>query len=124
MVTASHLGSAAALISSSDVKGVIRVLQQTEDQCLFDGTVDGLSPNQSHLVNVHELGDLSNGCQSCGDIFTMADQVRKGKGEGKLGEYATKRVAAGVHFPTPWLFEPAKRPDDRAVYCRNCRFLP
>ena len=28
-----------------------------------------------------------------------------------------KRVAAGAHIPTPWLFEPAKRPDDRADYC-------
>ena len=24
-----------------------------------------------------------------------------------------KRVAASAHFSTPWLFEPAKRPDDK-----------
>ena len=38
-------------------------------------------------------------------------------GDGRLGEvgsYAMKRVAAGAHLPTPSLFEPAKRPDDRA----------
>ena len=29
----------------------------------------------------------------------------------KLGTYAMKRVAAGAHLPTPWLFELAKRPD-------------
>ena len=34
----------------------------------------------------------------------------------KLGANALKRVAAGAHLPTPWLFEPAKRPDDRADY--------
>ena len=34
----------------------------------------------------------------------------------KLGTNAMKRVAAGAHLPTPWLFEPAKRPDDRADY--------
>ena len=28
-----------------------------------------------------------------------------------------KRVAAGAHLPTLWLFEPTKRPDDRADYC-------
>ena len=28
-----------------------------------------------------------------------------------------KRVA----LPTPWLLEPAKRPDDRADYCLGCR---
>ena len=34
-----------------------------------------------------------------------------------------KGVAAGAHLPTPWLFEPAKRPDDRADYCLDCSFL-
>ena len=34
-----------------------------------------------------------------------------------LAAYAMKRVAAGAHLPTPWLFEPAKRPDDKADYC-------
>ena len=28
-----------------------------------------------------------------------------------------KRVAAGAHLPTTWLFKPAKRPDDKADYC-------
>ena len=37
----------------------------------------------------------------------------------KVVAYAMKRVAAGAHLPTPWLFEPAKRPDDRADYCRR-----
>ena len=36
------------------------------------------------------------------------------EGKGKLGAHAIKRVAAGAHFPSLWLFEPAKRPDDRA----------
>ena len=38
--------------------------------------------------------------------------------------YAMKRVAAGVHLPTAWLLEPAKRTDDRADYCLECRLLP
>ena len=33
-----------------------------------------------------------------------------------------KRVVAGVHFPTLWLFEPAKRLDDRADYCLDSSF--
>ena len=37
--------------------------------------------------------------------------------KGNLGSYAMKLVAAGAHIPTPWLFEPAKCPDDRADYC-------
>ena len=47
----------------------------------------------------------------------------KGK-KGKLGAYTMKRVAAGAHLPTPWLFVPAKRPDGRADYCLDCSFLP
>ena len=35
---------------------------------------------------------------------------------GKLEANAMKRGAAGAHLPTPWLFEPAKCPDDRADY--------
>ena len=41
----------------------------------------------------------------------------------KLGANAMKRVAAGAHLPTPWLFESAKRPDDKADYCLDCSFL-
>ena len=37
--------------------------------------------------------------------------------KGKMEAYAMKCVAAGAHLPTPWLFEPAKRPDDRTDYC-------
>ena len=36
------------------------------------------------------------------------------KKDGKLQANAIKRVAAGAYLPTLWLFEPAKRPDDRA----------
>ena len=43
--------------------------------------------------------------------------------KGKLGANAVKRVAADAHLPTPWLFEPAKRPDDRADCCLDCSFL-
>ena len=41
-----------------------------------------------------------------------------------LSAYAMNRVAAGAHLPSPWLFEPAKRPDDRTDYCLdNSRLL-
>ena len=42
----------------------------------------------------------------------------------KLGTNAMKRVAAGAHPPTPWLFEPAEHPDDRVYYCLDCSSLP
>ena len=43
--------------------------------------------------------------------------------EKKLGAYALELVAAGAHLPNPWVFELAKRPDDRADYCLNCSEL-
>ena len=48
-------------------------------------------------------------CYSC-----LRRRKRKNR---KLGALASKRVAAAAHLPTPWLFEPTKRPDDRADYC-------
>ena len=36
--------------------------------------------------------------------------------KGKLGAHAIKRVAAGIHLWTPWLFVPAKRPEDKVDY--------
>ena len=50
-------------------------------------------------------------------IYPRDSEFKKSKkiiGKGKLGAYAVKRVAARAHLPTPWLFERAKRPDDRA----------
>ena len=41
----------------------------------------------------------------------------------KLEAYAMKRVAAGAHIRNPWLFQPAKRPDDRANHRPRCSFL-
>ena len=50
--------------------------------------------------------------------------ITLGKEKGKFGANAMKRVAAGAHLSTPWFFEPAKRPGDRADYCLCCSFLP
>ena len=43
---------------------------------------------------------------------------------GKLGANAMKRVAADAPLQTPWLFEPAKRQEDKTDYCLGCSFLP
>ena len=41
----------------------------------------------------------------------------------KVVAYAMKRIAAGAHIQTPWLFEPTKRPDDRLqMRTRGTRF--
>ena len=43
--------------------------------------------------------------------------------KGKLGANAMKRVSAGAHLPTTWLFEPAKRSHDSADYCLHCQLV-
>lgn len=48
--------------------GVVRFVQLDSDNCLIDGTIDGLTPGE-HALAVHECGDLSGGCQSVGPHF-------------------------------------------------------
>lgn len=62
------LGAAVAEIRGNLTKGIIRLVQLTDDICLIDGTVDGLTPG-NHGLNVHTFGDLSNGCERCGDHY-------------------------------------------------------
>jgi len=64
----SHLGAAVAEMRSGSVLGVARFVQVSEDLCVIDGTVDGLTPGL-HGLNIHELGDLSQGCLSTGDHY-------------------------------------------------------
>lgn len=45
----------------NNVQGVVRFIQANENECIVDGTIDGLSPGL-HGLHVHELGDISDGC--------------------------------------------------------------
>lgn len=53
---------------SDTIKGVVRFVQEAEDVCIIDGTVDGLNAGK-HQLSVHECGDTSQGCASVGDFF-------------------------------------------------------
>lgn len=65
-----HSGAAAvsALYSNLNrpferrVHGLVRFIQADEDRCIIEGTVDGLTPNSSIQINIHQYGDLSDGC--------------------------------------------------------------
>ena len=52
------------------------------DQCIVDGTLDGLLPGETHLVQVHEYGDLSSGCDNCGDVLGMMKRSQEGQVSG------------------------------------------
>ncbi|XP_066262360.1 copper chaperone for superoxide dismutase-like [Euwallacea similis] len=88
-----YAGSIAAvsILEAGDksVKGVIRFVQATPDTCIIDGTVDGLRPGNYNL-EVHECGDLSEGCSSIGNIFNPASYFGK-RTYGSLGEVSAER---------------------------------
>uniref|UniRef100_A0A8C8SAN5 Superoxide dismutase copper chaperone n=1 Tax=Pelusios castaneus TaxID=367368 RepID=A0A8C8SAN5_9SAUR len=66
---AQNLGAAVAMMSGpSLVQGVVRFLQVSPEKCLIEGTIDGLQPGL-HGLHVHEFGDVTNSCDSCGDHF-------------------------------------------------------
>lgn len=66
---ATHLGAAVSVLeTSAQVKGVVRLTQVDENTCVIEGTIDGLMPGE-HGLAIHEYGDISDGCNSCGGHF-------------------------------------------------------
>ncbi|CAF0822838.1 unnamed protein product [Didymodactylos carnosus] len=64
------MGAAVSAVVGKDsrVRGLVRFIQVEENTCVVDGSIDGLSPGE-HGINIHEFGDLSSGCDSCGDHY-------------------------------------------------------
>uniref|UniRef100_A0A8D2LFT9 Superoxide dismutase copper chaperone n=1 Tax=Varanus komodoensis TaxID=61221 RepID=A0A8D2LFT9_VARKO len=79
---AGPLGSAAVAMVSGrgSVQGVVRFLQVSPQRCLVDGTVDGLAPGL-HGLHVHDFGDISRGCDSCGEHFNPDGERHGGPGD-------------------------------------------
>ncbi|XP_005988928.1 copper chaperone for superoxide dismutase [Latimeria chalumnae] len=64
-----NLGAAVAMMSGASlVQGVVRFLQLSEDRCVIEGVIDSLNPGL-HGLHVHEFGDITDSCFSCGDHF-------------------------------------------------------
>nr|XP_034955350.1 copper chaperone for superoxide dismutase isoform X2 [Zootoca vivipara] len=73
------LGPAAVAMVSGPglVQGVVRFLQLSPQSCLIDGAIDGLEPGL-HGLHVHEFGDVTNSCDSCGDHFNPHGECHGG----------------------------------------------
>ncbi|XP_041469502.1 copper chaperone for superoxide dismutase-like [Lytechinus variegatus] len=90
-VTGKPLGAAVALLETGEsVRGVVRLLQVAQETCIIDGTIDGLSPGK-HPLRIHQYGDISEGCASCGNIFDArgilhGEKAAEQKATGYLGE--------------------------------------
>ena len=74
LVGSGNMGAAVAMVGkegdyfSSGPKGVVRLTQVDSEQCVIEGTIDGLSPGQ-HGLAIHEAGDTSMGCASLGGHY-------------------------------------------------------
>ncbi|XP_055606780.1 copper chaperone for superoxide dismutase isoform X2 [Uranotaenia lowii] len=59
----------------TNVKGVVRFCATGGNQAtnsigaVVDGAIDGLDSNRRYKVNIHECGDISDGCASVGDVY-------------------------------------------------------
>ncbi|XP_056366274.1 copper chaperone for superoxide dismutase isoform X1 [Oenanthe melanoleuca] len=67
----------AALGGPGGVRGLVRFLQLTPGRCLVDGAVSGLPPGP-HGLHIHEFGDLSDPCNSCGGHFNPDGETHGG----------------------------------------------
>ncbi|XP_068116671.1 copper chaperone for superoxide dismutase [Hyperolius riggenbachi] len=80
-IKSQNLGAAVAIMSGEgSVQGVVRFLQVSEDTCVIDGTLDCLSPGL-HGLHIHEFGDVSAGCDSCGGHFNPGGNNHGGPGD-------------------------------------------
>ncbi|NXH13725.1 CCS dismutase, partial [Bucco capensis] len=58
-------------------QGLLRFVQLSAQRCLLDGSIRGLPPGP-HGLHIHEFGDLSQPCDSCGGHFNPEGQSHGG----------------------------------------------
>merc|ERR1712156_238714 len=50
-------------------ESAVSLIEMDDGQTVIMGFVHGLAPNPLHGFHIHEFGDLSDGCKSCGGHF-------------------------------------------------------
>ncbi|PAA72037.1 hypothetical protein BOX15_Mlig003964g2 [Macrostomum lignano] len=76
--------------NTSSVQGVVRILQPDDQQCLFDGTVDGLERDSWYSLEVRQGGDLSGGSDTCGPVYNDgSDDAQSDDPSGLVGRVYT-----------------------------------
>ena len=63
-------------IGQESIKGLIRLVQTDEQNCVIEGTIDGLPPGH-HALCVHECGDVSEGCERLVLCFNSSTEYSK-----------------------------------------------
>lgn len=79
--------AAVAMLDKGDdktVKGVIRFCSITADNgVVIDGIIDGLAPMQKHILSICEFGDVSQGCNSLGDVYKKSSYTIQSDDSGR-----------------------------------------
>ncbi|KAI8785260.1 copper chaperone for superoxide dismutase [Biomphalaria glabrata] len=65
-------GVAAISIGNSGVQGMLRFIQTDSTSCIIEGTIDKLPTDDPVYLTVHQTGDVTSGCNSCGSLFTSS----------------------------------------------------
>ncbi|XP_052860027.1 copper chaperone for superoxide dismutase [Anopheles cruzii] len=95
--------SAVAMVAhgneSTGVQGVVRfcaisATSVSSSGAVVDGTIDGLSENGHYRLNIHECGDISQGCDSVGDIYDSAEISSDSSGRATI-RFVNNRLDVG-----------------------------
>ena len=102
-----HIGAGVSIMSGeNNIQGVVRFVQVDRERCIVDGTIDGLQKGL-HGLHIHELGDISDGCESLGDHYNPNNNqhggiIDKEKHVGDLGNInADDRKRAQFRLESP-----------------------
>lgn len=63
-----------------NASGYVRFTQSEIVGTQIYGQINGLTPNQEHAFHIHELGDLSGGCDSLASHFNPFNEDHGGPG--------------------------------------------
>lgn len=80
----------------SDIKGVVRFVEESPHSCIVDGTIDGLDTKQQYELTVNECGDLSRGCDNVGDTLLPGNSRLDGRPYGSLGYFTPSKNGRAV----------------------------
>ncbi|XP_030075012.1 copper chaperone for superoxide dismutase isoform X2 [Microcaecilia unicolor] len=72
-----YVAAVAMMSGAGMIQGVVHFLQLSDQKCLIDGVIDGLSPGK-HGLHVHEFGDLTEDCVRCGMHFDTEGSLHGG----------------------------------------------
>lgn len=103
-----NLGAAVAMLGGTTgyshvgINGVVRFVQINENECLVDGTIDGLTPG-NHGFHVYECGDLSNGCENVGNHLNLKQTIHGSQNDdhrhtGDLGNITANKEGRAVFY--------------------------